>query len=228
MPSQRFGVAAENPEERAFRATTVAQNHAKLQRVPRKRKSGGTAPKGVPIAHSFFYEIFFTFQMPILLLNCGGTIDKSYNPTKEIFEHTKTHLPQIIAECRIFDTKLETKELFLKDSLDMTTEDFELLVKECEKSVHQKIIVMHGTSKMTKSAQLLAAKNLKKTVVFFGAMLPFELQVSDAKFDFGLAMAAVQTLPHGVYIAMNGKIFPHDCVLKDENNAIFTLSPKKR
>jgi len=159
--------------------------------------------------------------MKIQILNCGGTIDKSYNPAREIFEHTKTHLPQILKQARIKNLEIETEELFLKDSLDMVEKDFQQVTEACEKSFFEKIIVMHGTSKMVESAKLVAAKKLEKVIVFFGAMIPYELAQTDAMFNLGFALAAVENLPNGVYIAMNGEVFPHDKVKKNGTEATF-------
>ena len=160
--------------------------------------------------------------MGILFLNCGGTIDKTYDPAAEIFLHAKTHLPEIFARARISpEIKISMRELFLKDSLDMKKKDFEKVAKNCENSAEKKILVMHGTSKMVESAKLVAQKNLAKTVVFFGAMIPFEIGNSDAMFNFGFALAAVQNLPRGVFVAMNGKIFPAAIVQKNSTEATF-------
>lgn len=160
--------------------------------------------------------------MNIQLLNCGGTIDKSYNPSKEIFEHTNTHWNILLKRARLCnEICITTKELFLKDSNTMTEKDFDNVILACETLNTKHILIAHGTSKMHKTAKKLGEKNLKKTIVLFGAMLPFELAESDAMFNFGVAIAAVQEKEYGVYIAMNGKIFPWNNVYKDVAQASF-------
>jgi len=166
--------------------------------------------------------------MTIQFLNCGGTIDKTYNPSKEMFEHTTTHWGEIFSRARISqEIEIKMEELFLKDSLDMSEKDFEHIVTTCTHSEYEKILIAHGTSKMQYVAQKLGERKLPKTIVLFGAMLPFELEQSDALFNFGVALAAAQIKGYGVYIAMNGKIFPWDAVKKDEENAVFVSQKEK-
>ena len=160
------------------------------------------------------------------LINCGGTIDKTYNPAREVFEHTHTHMDQILSQARVERMGISVQELFLKDSLDMTSGDFHLLVEACTVSEYERIMVMHGTSKMVESAWKVAERNLDKTIVFFGAMMPYELAQSDAMFNFGFALSAVQQLSHGVYVAMNGQVFLYDSVAKNEIEAVFENSQK--
>ena len=44
-------------------------------------------------------------------------------------------------------------------------------------------------------------------MVLLGAMVPYNEPDSDALFNVGFAVSAVQSLPHGVYICMQGVIF---------------------
>lgn len=160
--------------------------------------------------------------MNIQLLNCGGTIDKSYNPSKEVLEHTSTHWPILIHRARLCsEITLDSEELFLKDSMQMTEKDFEKILSTCEESKYEHILIAHGTSRMQKTAEKLGEKKLEKTIILFGAMLPFELAESDAMFNFGFALAAAQEKEHGVYIAMNGKVFPWNNVHKNVEQASF-------
>ena len=112
------------------------------------------------------------------------------------------------------DVALET--VMLKDSLYMTEEDRKQILERCETSEEDKIIVTHGTDTMVETAKVIG-KNLKnKTVLLLGALIPYTLGNSDALFNLGAAMAAVQLLPHGVYITMNGKIFTWNNVRKNK------------
>lgn len=85
----------------------------------------------------------------------------------------------------------------------------------------EKIIISHGTDTMQEIAQLLG-KNIKdKTIVLLGAMIPYNQKKSDSLFNLGCAVSAVQTLPKGVYITMNGKIFSWDNVKKNKEHGMF-------
>ncbi|MFO7729958.1 MAG: asparaginase domain-containing protein, partial [Spirochaetia bacterium] len=89
------------------------------------------------------------------------------------------------------------------------------------KAVEERIIVTHGTDTMAETAQVLGAAGLKKTVVLTGAMVPYAVQHSDAVFNFGFSVAAVQLLPTGVYVAMNGRVFAWDEVRKNRAEGRF-------
>ena len=76
------------------------------------------------------------------------------------------------------------------------------------------IVIAHGTDTMTKTAEILAKEDIKKTIVFTGAMIPYAFGSSDGLFNFGTALTAAQILPHGIYIAMDGRFFQWDKVKK--------------
>ena len=161
--------------------------------------------------------------MTIDLILCGGTIDKSYFPNREVFDFDKTHVKEIINQARVPDLNINIRFLFFKDSLDMSKEDRTRLVRACQESLAHKILIMHGTSSMILSAQDVA-KNVSngKTIVFFGSMLPYELSKSDAMFNFGTAIASCQILSEGTYVSMNGQTWEYDKVRKNEETAAFT------
>lgn len=164
--------------------------------------------------------------MTIDVILCGGTIDKKFFPEREAFDFEKTHIQDMMDQARLPEVDLNVRFLFLKDSLDMDDRDRERVVRACKESVSQHILILHGTSTMVKTAQKIEAEIIGgKTIVLFGAMLPYELAKSDAMFNFGAAMTAVQILPEGVYIAMNGKTWAPADVVKDEATANF-LSKK--
>src|SRR3546814_17276409 len=77
-----------------------------------------------------------------------------------------------------------------------------------------RILVTHGTDTMVVTGRVLAGI-AGKTIVMTGAMQPASVRASDAEFNVGFALAAVQTLPPGVYIAMNGMIFDPATTVKD-------------
>ena len=155
---------------------------------------------------------------------CGGTIDKTYFPVREVFDFEKTHINDMIERARIPDSNLDLniKFLFLRDSLDMEDADRSRVAKACKESTTSLILILHGTSTMVETAKKIAAEIPGgKTIVLFGALLPYELANSEALFNFGAAITAVQLLSPGVYIAMSGKVWPYNKVEKNEAEAYF-------
>ena len=113
------------------------------------------------------------------------------------------------------------RTLMMIDSLEMTDSDRRLIVENCKNAEEDQIIITHGTDTMTATAKLLANGNLGKTIVLTGAMIPFKFGSSDGLFNLGAALAFVQSLPRGVYIAMNGKCFDYDKVQKNKKTGVF-------
>ncbi|MBE0470814.1 MAG: asparaginase [Methyloprofundus sp.] len=150
----------------------------------------------------------------IKLIITGGTIDKRYNELNGELYFPETHLPAMLQQSRC-KLDVELQSLMLKDSLDMTETDRELLSKACSATDAQQIIITHGTDTMVDSASYLARTIKNKTIVLVGAMVPYRVSQSDALFNLGCAVTAVQLLPAGVYITMNGKVFTWDKVIKD-------------
>ena len=150
----------------------------------------------------------------------GGTFDKEYNElTGELF-FKETHLPEMLnrARCTI-DVTVRT--LMMIDSLNMTDEDRELIVHQCRAAEEDKIIITHGTDTMSVTARVLAEKVKDKTIVITGAMIPYKFGSSDGFFNLGGALAFAQTLPPGVYVAMNGRYFTWDNVRKNRQTGQF-------
>jgi L-asparaginase len=111
--------------------------------------------------------------------------------------------------------------LFLKDSLEMVDSDREFILDKCLSCDEQHILITHGTDTMAQTAKFLAEKIKNKTVVLFGSMIPYSVDNSDALFNLGVALSAVQLKKPGVYIAMNGRVFNFDQVKKDKSLGIF-------
>ena len=107
-----------------------------------------------------------------------------------------------------------------KDSLEMTDEDRELIRETCQNSEQDKILITHGTDTMTQTAECLLGIT-GKTIVLTGAMAPARFKETDAVFNLGLATGAAQALESGVYIAMNGQIFPAGKVKKNREQRRF-------
>jgi L-asparaginase len=154
--------------------------------------------------------------MQIRIIVTGGTFDKEYNElTGELF-FQNTHLPEMLALGR---NKIQTQitTLMMIDSLLMKDEHREMICEQCMNAAEDKIIITHGTDTMVETAKALSNKKIDKTIILTGAMIPYKFGSSDGLFNLGSAIAFVQTLPHGVYIAMNGKYFTANNVRKNRS-----------
>jgi L-asparaginase len=117
--------------------------------------------------------------------------------------------------------ELEITTLMMMDSLDMNEQDRQTIAKACMDVSEKKILITHGTDTMPETAALLAGTIKDKTIVLTGAMVPYKFGSSDGLFNLGSALAFVQTLPPGVYVAMNGKIFEGENVRKNKAKGEF-------
>ena len=99
----------------------------------------------------------------------------------------------------------------------MNDNDRQQILESCLACDEPQIVITHGTDTMVETSQVLATKIKDKTIVLLGAMVPYQFKNSDALFNLGCAIAAVQTLENGVYITMNGKIFNYDEVIKNKD-----------
>jgi len=158
--------------------------------------------------------------MAIRIFITGGTFDKEYNEVNGKLFFKDSHLPEMLrlGRCRV---EVDIRTLMMIDSLEMSDEDRNLIVQQCTKSNEERIIITHGTDTMVETATLLAKFVFNKTIVITGAMIPYKFGSSDGLFNLGSAVAFVQTLPPGVYIAMNGKYFNWDNVRKNRQTAQF-------
>jgi L-asparaginase len=153
--------------------------------------------------------------MMIKLLITGGTIDKQYDELNGELIFTQSGVEDMLAQGRAkLDISPET--VMLKDSLDIDDNDRQQILKACLACDESQIVITHGTDTMVETSQVLAAKIKDKTIVLLGAMVPYQFKQSDALFNLGCAIAAVQTLGNGVYITMNGKVFNFDEVSKNK------------
>ena len=158
--------------------------------------------------------------MSIKLFITGGTIDKEYNSLNGELVFVGTCLPEMLKQARSkIDIKYEI--IMLKDSLDMNNDDRKTVLEKCKKAKENKIIITHGTDTMVETAKVLGKNISNKTIVLTGSMIPFSFGQSDALFNLGVAIGGAQSLPVGVFIAMNGKIFSWDNVRKNKTVGIF-------
>jgi len=158
--------------------------------------------------------------MSIRIFITGGTFDKEYNELTGQLYFNDSHLPEMLDLGRNL-VPVEVRTLMMVDSLEMTNEDRELIAEHCKKSKEDKIIITHGTDTMAETAKLLAEKLTGKTIVITGAMIPYKFGSSDGLFNLGSAMAFVQTLSPGVYVAMNGRYFNANNVRKNRETGVF-------
>jgi|SRR5579863_933384 L-asparaginase len=150
----------------------------------------------------------------------GGTFDKEYNElTGELFfqdTHTRDMLK--LGRC-LLDVDVET--LMMIDSLQMTDSDRQLILRRCLEVEEDRIVITHGTDTMEQTAAVLGGAVAGKTIVLTGAMIPYKFGSSDGLFNLGTALAFVQALNPGVYVAMNGECFPWHAVRKNRERGVF-------
>ena len=153
--------------------------------------------------------------MSLRIFVTGGTFDKEYDEINGNLFFKKTHLREMLDLGRAkIDINIST--LMMKDSLEMDKNDRSIVVDNCSKSIESNIIITHGTDTMIDTATSIANAKLNKTIVLTGAMIPYKFGSSDGLFNLGAAIGFVQSLPNGVYIAMNGKYFHYDKVKKNK------------
>lgn len=157
--------------------------------------------------------------MKIKLFVTGGTIDATkILKGKKVFH--KTYITKMLRQARS-KANINVQVLMMKLSYLMSNEDRNMIMKACKDCVEKNIIISHGTDTMVETAKLLGKNIHNKTIVLTGAITPYNKANSDALFNLGCAVAAVQLLPNSVYITMNGKIFKWDNVVKDKKSKIF-------
>ncbi|WP_457554091.1 asparaginase domain-containing protein [Desulfobacula sp.] len=151
--------------------------------------------------------------MKIKFFAVGGTIDKVYFDALSKYEIGESNILDILKNARV-NFKYDISSLLKKDSLDMTNQDRSIILGAVKTDPCDRIIITHGTDTMIETAKVLGiVKN--KVIVLTGAMEPAKFKSSDAIFNLGSAVAAVQTLPHGVYLVISGRIFKPDNVRKN-------------
>ena len=158
--------------------------------------------------------------MAIRIFVTGGTFDKEYNELNGQLYFKDTHIADLLDMGRN-KAPVVTRTLMMIDSLEMTDHDRDLIAHQCNQCEENKIIITHGTDTMSDTAKMLAEKIKNKTIILTGAMIPIKFGSSDGLFNLGSALAFAQTLPAGVYIAMNGRYFTWDNVRKNIQTGIF-------
>ena len=158
--------------------------------------------------------------MAIRIFVTGGTFDKEYNELDGKLFFKDTHVAEMLAlgRCKL---NAEIRTLMMIDSLDMADSDRRIILDNCVRCRESRILITHGTDTMEETARVLGEAGLDKTIVLTGAMVPYKFGSSDGLFNLGSALAFVQTLPTGVYIAMNGRSFSWDRVRKNVKTGEF-------
>ncbi len=159
--------------------------------------------------------------MAIRVFVTGGTLDGfDYARESDAPKRKSSKVQALLRDARI-SADYAVTTLFLKDSRFITHADLETIATACGKCKEGRILITHGSFTMAATAKFLAGKKLGKTIVATGAITPAAKSASDAKFNIGFAFAAVQSLPKGVYVAMNGRVFHASNVRKNLRTGYF-------
>ncbi len=152
--------------------------------------------------------------MEIKIFTTGGTIDKIYFDQKSTYEVGEPMVADILREANV-TVPYRYESILQKDSLDMTDADRRLIFEKVQADPHRRILITHGTDTMIQTARVLKPLAREKVIVLTGSMMPAKFKTSDAIFNVGGALVAVQVLPPGVYIVMNGQVFDPDRARKN-------------
>jgi len=151
----------------------------------------------------------------------GGTFDKEYNFISGELTFSKTHVNEMLKRGRCA-VDVDVRTIMMKDSLNITEQDRQLMLEACLSTSHEQVILTHGTDTMVQTAAFLASANVEKTIILTGAMIPYTFGTSsDGFFNLGSAIAFVQCKNPGVYVVMNGRCFSWDDVNKNYNTGFF-------
>lgn len=158
--------------------------------------------------------------MSLRIIATGGTFDKQYDPLSGQLVFGASVLPDLIARARLAESPA-FEPLMAIDSLDMDDSHRQQVLQACERSPQQHLVIVHGTDTMRETAEVLGRAALRKTIVLTGAMVPCRVDGSDAVFNLGFACAAAQLAAPGVWIAMQGRLFPWNDVRKNREAGRF-------
>lgn len=157
--------------------------------------------------------------MKIKIFTTGGTFDKIYFDAKSEFHIGDPIIGELLEEANV-SFEYDITPLFKKDSLDINDADREMIREAVSNAVENRVLITHGTDSMVETARALQEIR-EKTIVLLGAMQPARMRHSDASFNLGFASAALQLLPGGVHLAMNGQIFDPSKVSKNRSRNRF-------
>ena len=161
----------------------------------------------------------------IEIINTGGTFNKIYNPLNGTLEVPSNFsiIEEIIQKSLFVNQKIKLTQIISKDSLDFIKSDRKLLLKTIQNSSTNKIIVIHGTDTMKKSAKFISKFIKNKIVIFTGAMKPYEIEKVEAVANLFMGIGFLQNGRNGIYISMHGIVEKWDKIEKDYNKGVFFL-----
>lgn len=139
------------------------------------------------------------------VITTGGTIDKIYYDEKSDYQIGEPEIARILTDMKVA-FRWQVLPLLRKDSLELDDDDRELIRRAIEASDATHILITHGTDTMTETARVLEGMT-GKVIVLTGALNPARFIGSDAVFNIGCAVGAVQAMDPGVWIAMNGRVW---------------------
>lgn len=169
-------------------------------------------------------QLCSTGTMKVHLITTGGTIEKIYSEQTGQVENLIAKIDRYLQLLRLPDAEIEVTPLLNKDSLEMTDEDRELVLRVVrERVVEAPVVITHGTDTMVETGQLLKRRltDLKYPVILTGAMTPLGFERSDGLQNMTESLFAARTLPPGVWIVIHGQVFDVDNARKDRENARF-------
>ena len=152
--------------------------------------------------------------MSLRILTTGGTFDKRYDPITGQLGFAASAAPDLVQRARLAEA-VTLEALMALDSLDMTDAHRQTILAACRASAESRIVILHGTDTLVETARVLGAARLPATIVLTGAMVPASVDGSDALFNLGFACACADTLPEGVWVAMNGQAHAWNAVRKN-------------
>ena len=157
--------------------------------------------------------------MDLKIFCTGGTFDKVYFDALSDYQIGEPQIEWILQQANV-SFSYEIESILKKDSLEIDDQDRQHIVTKVSEESSKHILITHGTDTMADTAQALQSIE-NKTIVLVGAMQPARFRDSDAIFNVGFASAAALLQPCGVYIAMNGNLFPADQVQKNRAAGVF-------
>lgn len=167
-------------------------------------------------------------EQNVIIINIGGTFNKIYNPLNGELEIPKNNdtINCILEQVTKKKASIKLDGIIFKDSLAMDKNDRKSLLNKIQSSEEVKIIIIHGTDTMKKSAKILSKFIKNKIIVFVGAMKPYSIEPVEASATLFMALGFLnhetnETQNHGVYICMNGLIKKHDKIRKNYAKGVF-------
>jgi L-asparaginase len=161
--------------------------------------------------------------MEIQIITTGGTIDKLYFDAESEFQVGDPQVVDVLREANV-TVPYAVRQLMRKDSLELTDADRRLIRDTIAAAPQRHFVVTHGTDTMLDTARVLQTLG-DKVIVLTGAMQPARFRFTDAVFNIGCAVMAVQLLPPGVYVTMNGRIFDPRKTVKNREQKRFEPQP---